>query len=264
MNTTVSASAIIGTLDSELFYAPPGLWDRGSKVLVKVSSGQLSSVSMTDVLNGSNIVAVGDGSSENWEIVQFASALLVSPDKYEISMLLRGLAGTDAVCPTSWPINSLFVVIDGLVPQINLPFASRGLERFYRVGPLDQGYSNSNAITARLAFNGIGLRPYSVSHLEAFRSLDGAISVSWIRRTRIDGDSWLSTEVPLAEETEQYLVRIQVGDVIYREEISFIPSYIYSSTMQSADGIGVGFMISVAQNSNSFGNGPFVRIDIVA
>ena len=264
LNTTVAASAIVGTLVSELHYAPPGLWDRGSKVTVKVSSGELSSVSMADVLNGSNVVAVGDGSSVNWEIIQFASALLVAPDTYEVSMLLRGLAGTDATSPAFWPTNSLFVVIDGFVPQINLPLASRGLERFYRIGLADQGYSSPNVMISRLAFNGIGLRPYSISHLEASHQFDGAVLVNWIRRTRIDGDSWLSTEVPLAEETESYTVRIQVGEVILREVVSLIQSWTYSSAMQSADGIGVDFVIAVAQNSNSFGCGPFVTVDIVA
>lgn len=264
LNTTLQSPAILGMLTSELFVSRPGLWDRGSNFSVKISSGDLSSVSMMDVLNGSNVVAIGDGSPENWEIIQFTNATLVAPDIYEISNLLRGLLGTDATAPNSWPAGSLFVVIDSAVPQINLPVAARGLERFYRIGQADKGYLDSNATVQSLAFNGIGLRPYSVCHLTAIRQIDASVAVKWIRRTRIDGDSWQSSEVPLGEEEESYTIRVQSAGLVVRELIAATQSWVYTPQMQIADSISATFAVLVAQNSNSFGLGPFVYVEVLA
>ena len=264
LNTTVQAPAILGILTSELQRAEPDLWDRGSRFTAQITSGELSSVAMIDVLNGANVAAIGDGSPENWEVVQFANATLVAPDTYELSMLLRGLLGSDATSPASWPVGSLFVVIDSLVPQINLPFASRGLERFYRVGVAETGYTDPNVSLQTLAFNGIGLRPFSVSHLTASRQIDNSVIVNWIRRSRIDGDSWQSTEVPLGEETERYTVRVMSSSVVAREFAVTSPAWTYTTEMQLADGMGSSFTIAVAQDSTSFGHGPFNSVSVDA
>jgi hypothetical protein len=170
--------------------------------------------------------------------------------------------GTDAVSPISWPSGSLFVILDSSVQQINLPFAARGLERFYRIGPSEKGYLDPNVSVQVAAFNGVGLRPYSVSHLVASRAADSTILVTFVRRTRIDGDSWQSSEVPLGEETESYTLQVIYGGNIVREVTLSTQSWIYSPSMQAADLIGSGFHISVAQNSTSFGAGPFVTVQV--
>jgi hypothetical protein len=208
------------------------------------------------------VAVIGDGSPENWEVIQFANANLIAPDTYELSILLRGQLGTDATSPDLWPNGSLFVVIDSSVQQTNLPFAARGLERFYRIGPSEKGYLDPNVSVQALAFNGIGLRPYSVSHLVASRAADASIAVAWVRRTRIDGDSWQSSEVPLSEEAESYTLRILSGSILVREVSLQSPSWSYSPSMQLADSIGSQFLISVAQNSRSFGPGPFVTVEV--
>ena len=48
------------------------------------------------VLNGANLLAV-ELPSGDWELLQFRDAVLVDTDLYRLSMLLRGLRGTDAV-----------------------------------------------------------------------------------------------------------------------------------------------------------------------
>ena len=262
LNTTLSAPATLGVLMAPLTKSWSGLWDRSSKVSVSLSSGILLSVLPSDVLNGSNLAAIGDGSPENWEIVQFVSADLVAPDTYEISMLLRGQFGTNATCPAIWPAGSLFVVLDSSVKQIDLAMSARGLERFYRIGQLEKGYTDSNVSSHVATFNGIGLRPYSVAHLRALRGADASVLVSWVRRTRFDGDSWQSSEVPLGEELESYTLRVLANGVIVREVILSTQSWTYTPSMQFADLIGSSFLLSVAQNSRSFGSGPFVSVGV--
>jgi hypothetical protein len=117
-------------------------------------------------------------------------------------------------------------------------------------------------VTLRVeAFDGIGLRPYAVSHL---RVLDqaGDLRFDWKRRTRIDGDSWQAAEVPLAEESESYLVRITLGSTAISEYSATQPSFVYTAAMRAQDMVSGAFRVSVAQLSVSFGPGPFRHLDL--
>lgn len=46
---------------------------------------------------------------------------------------------------------------------------------------------------------------------------NGDVTISWMRRTRVDGDNWSGREVPLGEEKEFYHVRIIDGNKVVRE-----------------------------------------------
>ena len=113
------------------------------------------------------------------------------------------------------------------------------------------------------AFDGIGLRPYSVAHLNVIQAPTGDISVSWVRRTRIDGDNWQSAEVPLGEDSETYVVRVVQAAAIVREETSAFASWTYTHAAQVSDGIIGPCRIDVAQVSDRFGAGPFRSIDVL-
>ncbi len=71
----------------------------GSGATVKLVSGALSAVTEQALLNGANVLAIGDGSTDRWEIIQFRDAVLVGPQTYDLRLRLRGQAGTDRVAP---------------------------------------------------------------------------------------------------------------------------------------------------------------------
>ena len=262
LNKQLDTPATVGLTESPLEWAMPGLWDNGLPLRIKLSSGQLSSAAMADVLNGVNVAAIGDGSPENWEVFQFSQAALVAPRTYDLSIRLRGQVGTEAVMPAAWPVGSYFVLLDSAVAQIDLAASARALERFYRIGLADRGYSDPNVVTETVAFNGIGLRPYSVSHLTISGNAGTDLLATWIRRTRIDGDSWVAPEVPVGEDTESYRVRVLVGTTVLREVDVVSPSWIYTAIMQIADGVGSTFAVAVAQMSGRFGPGPFKSVQL--
>ncbi len=260
LNRQIDMPAVLGVTQTPLSAFGPGVWDNGPAVRVKLSAGQLSSASQDDVLNGANLAVIGDGTAENWEVFQFMQASLVAPGTYDLRLRLRGQVGTDAVMPASWPAGSYLVLIDGAVPQIDLGASARGLTRYYRIGQADLGYADPQVISETLAFNGIGLRPYSVSHLECTGTVGGQITLNWIRRTRIEGDSWLGLDVPLGEDAELYQVRTLRGTTVLREEFITTPTYIYTGAMQAADAAGAAFTITVAQVSGRYGPGPATRL----
>ncbi len=262
LNTEVSSPAVVGETQTDLEKAGAALWDFGSRLRVFVPNGELSSASALDVLNGANTFAIGDGTSGNWEVAQFRDAQLVGNGVYELSVLLRGLGGTDATSPNLWPEGSIFVLLDGTIPQIDHPIGLRGLERYYRIGQSSLGYASPTVTTRREAFAGIGLRPLSVSHLRHSSQSGGDVVLSWIRRSRIDADSWASFDIPLGEEAESYLVSVIQGSATIRQVTVNSPIWTYSAAMQAADGITAPYSIAVAQISASFGPGPEVRVAI--
>jgi hypothetical protein len=111
------------------------------------------------------------------------------------------------------------------------------------------------------AFAGVGLRPYRPAHLGARRLADGSIEFFWTRRTRIDGDTWQGTDVPLGEEQEAYLLRVVRGGLVVREATVGVPRFLYTAADQAADDRDGPLAFEVAQLSVRFGPGPFERIE---
>ncbi len=264
LNRLVEASSIIGVTETSMAAALPALKDRGAALRVKVFGGNLSSVGWADVLNGANLAAIGDGTSDNWELFQFADATLVAPDTYDLTLRLRGQAGSDGIMPMEWPVGSQFVLLNGVPEQIELATSERGLSRHYRVGPAARSYDDPSYVHMQAAFQGIGLRPYSPCHLNALGGVGADIAVSWVRRTRIDGDSWESVEVPLGETGESYLVRVMDGVTVLREDTVGAEAWTYLAVDQAADGVVAPFQIAVAQISNRFGPGVFEQIEVAS
>ena len=68
----------------------------------------------------------------------------------------------------------------------------------------------------------------------ARRAQGDGIHLSWIRRTRRDGDNW-GVEVPLGEETEAYAVDILSGATVVRTLAPHTPLALYAGADEIAD-----------------------------
>lgn len=260
LESILTAPATIGVTETPLLAARSGLWDRGEPLRVAFEGGALASAPALSVLNGANLAAIGDGSADRWEVFQFAAAVLVAPDTWEVSLRLRGQCGTDGVMPAVWPVGSKVVLIDRALQQLDVAPETRGLARTWRIGAALRGYADPSVVTRSEAFAGNGLRPYPVAHLRAVAS-GGDRSITWVRRTRLDGDSWISAEVPLGEEREAYVLRVTAVDgSILRQVTLAEPRWTYGAAMRLADGAGA--VLSVAQQSDRFGTGPFRGIAV--
>ena len=111
------------------------------------------------------------------------------------------------------------------------------------------------------AFAGAGLRPYAPCHLRVSQTPEGD-QITWIRRSRIGGDSWELPSVPISEEVESYQIRVLAGGVIKRDVVSNTSSWIYTDAMKSADEITEGYRVEVAQLSAVYGAGGWAVLDI--
>lgn len=251
--------ATIGSLLDPLPAGQAGLW-MPFTVRAKIAIGALQSRSEGDVLSGANVAALRYGNAGDWEVVQFLEATLVSKQVYAISGFLRGQAGTDWLIPEVWPVGTDFVLLDGAVEQVALPGSARGVERHYRVGPANRSYDDAAYTHLVETITGVGLRPYAPTHLTMVKLSTGDLQFSWIRRTRLDGDSWAGMDVPLGEERELYLAQFVKGDEVLWEQTLSDTELVRRAVDLDVEATG----FRVAQISARFGPGPFQRIALNA
>ena len=256
LNQVIAARATAGVTETALGAAGAGRWDEGAALQVRLTAGTLQSRSAEAVLNGANLMVIGGGSPGNWELFQFREAVLIAPQTYLLRGRLRGQLGTEALMPPEWPPGSRVVLLDGIPGQITLSPAQRRITRHFRIGPAARGYDDPSYLHLAEAFDGNGLRPYAPVHLRADAPAGSGMGLSWIRRSRIDGDSWDLPEVPLGEESEAYRIRVLTGSTLLREDTAAVPQWSYSAAHQAADGFGPGARIEVAQISARYGAGP--------
>lgn len=261
LNTIVDTRSSVGFTSTPLPRVQSGVIDRGGPLEVKMMQGTLASTTDAAFLNGANLVAIGDGSLNNWELLQFRDAELIAPGRYLLSHRLRGQLGSEGVGPDVWPAGSWVVVMDGVPTQIELSRNLRRIAQTYRVGPALRSYDDPSYEAYTHAIDGNGMRPYAPVHVRV-ETFGGDLQFNWIRRTRIDGDAWDLADVPLGEEAEAYTVRVLQSEQVVREETVGAATWIYAEVERHLDGVSGLFQVSVAQNSARFGPGPFRTVTV--
>ena len=207
-SATVSSPSTMGALVERLEGGPSGRVHEGSEIEVALYSGELSSASAMQMLNGANLAAVRADNGV-WEVVQFGDAEEIAPHRWRLSRLLRGQFGTEDAASAGASVGASFVLLNSAVAKTGLMGELAGLPLNWKVGPSAHsladpvffGVNAAGGIRARL--------PLSPVHLRLKREDDGAAKLSWIRRGRVDADSWQSQDTPLGEEFERY--RIEIG-----------------------------------------------------
>jgi hypothetical protein len=233
LKATALAPAVTGaTLDP----MPPGATsrlDRATSARVKLDSGALASVTELALLGGANLAAVRNDDGA-WEVLQFLSAVLTAPATYTLSGFLRGQAGTEHAMRAPLGAGARFVLLDGALGRVDMTEDEIGLAFTWRCGPASRDLGSPNYLEATHAFMGEGLKPLSPAHVRGSRSA-GDLNLTWVRRTRIGGDSWDGIDVPLAETEERYEIDILDGSTVKRTLTATSPSATYTATQQTAD-----------------------------
>ncbi|KAF0121107.1 MAG: protein transfer agent (GTA) like protein, partial [Xanthobacteraceae bacterium] len=236
--TTLGSRARIGTLVSDFYAGPTSRFDLGNALVVDLLTGTLESVTDLTLFGGANALAI-ESASGVWEIVQAGAAELLAPGRYRLTRLLRGQRGTEAAMGNPAPAGARVVVLDTALASLPIAEADLGIPWNCRIGPASRPVSDETYVAQTFTPSGVGLRPYSVAHVEQpwrkARS-PGDLTIRWTRRSRaLAADSWGGLEVPLAEELEAYEVEILDGATVKRVLSTTTTSALYTAAQQTAD-----------------------------
>jgi hypothetical protein len=249
--------ATMGELLWDLYAGPAGRWDRATRVQVKIYGGVLVSVDSLALLGGANLAAVENADGQ-WEVLQFAAAALVSEGVYELSGFLRGQCGTEAAMRSPVAAGARFALLNKAVTAVEMTQEDAGVPFVWKYGPANVSHADWTYQTVSHAFQGTGLKPLAPCHVRRARLSNGDDALTWVRRTRVNGDAWEHEEVPLAEDFEAYDVEIMNGSQAVRTLAASAPAVTYTAAQQALDWGGPAppaLTVRVYQRSATFGRG---------
>jgi hypothetical protein len=236
--TTFGSRARIGSLVSDLYTGPTSRFDLGNAAVVDLLSGTLTSVTDRALLGGANAFAV-ESAPGVWEVLLAAEAELLAPGRYRLTRLLRGQRGTERAMGDPTPAGARVVVLDAALAVLSISEAELGLPATWRIGPALRPPSDESYVAKGFTPAGVGLRPFSIVHVEQpWRTArePGDLVIRWTRRSRaLAADSWGGLEVPLGEENEAYEVEILDGAAVKRTLTTTTSSVVYTAAAQTAD-----------------------------
>jgi hypothetical protein len=230
----IGKAASLGRLVAPLGPGFEGRIDRAAAIQVELFDAEATSVSVPQLLNGANAAAVRS-SAGAWEVLQFEKAEEISPQLWKLSGLLRGQLGTDDAMAAGAPAGADFVILDDAVRSAGLLESEAGLLLNWRVGPSGTDLSSVNFTTVSETGGIRALLPLSPVHVKATR-IGSDLRFSWIRRGRIDADRWEGSDIPLAEDREEYRIEIApTGGAVVRTQTVSEPAWLYPAAEISAD-----------------------------
>ncbi|MGH1350009.1 MAG: phage distal tail protein, Rcc01695 family [Methyloligellaceae bacterium] len=245
----------VGKTLTDLSFGPTSRWDLGNQFDVQLEDGQLTSLEDLSLFNGGNLAAVQNTNGQ-WEVIQFKNAELIAEKTYRLSTLLRGQGGTENYMENINPAGASFILLDDAITSVSLGINDIGLPYNWKYGPANRDIGHSSYSEEIHAFSGHSYKPLSPVHIETtFISND--LHISWKRRTRIGGDSWELSEVPLGEEIELYEIEIMDGENVIRLMSSTIQQVTYAEAEQLTDWgtIQSSYAIRIYQISATIGRG---------
>ena len=232
--TAIANRAVMGELTAPLAAGASGRVLNGQRLDVQLFYGELSSASLSQILSGANSALVGtvDG---NWEVLQFLNAEEIQSDVWRLSGLLRGQCGTEQEAMLPRTAGTPFILLNDAVSPAGLKSEETGLELSWRIGASGEDFTDQFFSTVERAGGLRALEPLEPVQIRSRTESNGDVQISWIRRGRIDADSWLAPDIPLGEDREIYRVEIRKDERLVRSVDVDHPAWIYDAFERLSD-----------------------------
>lgn len=247
-------AAAIGSASTALPSGPVTIWDNGSSVTVFLTQGTLASDTELNVLAGKNAAFLG--AHGRWELIQWQTATLNGDGSYTLSKLLRGRKGTEHAIG-SHAIGDTFVALTlTTIDRAAMATSEIGVQRHFKAVSVGQNLQNATAQAFTNA--AVALECYSPVNLKGTRVASGDLTITWIRRTRADGEWRDTVDVPLFETSELYDLEILNGGTVVRTWTDLTAaSQVYTSAQQVTDfgSNQAAVSVKVYQKSSLVGRG---------
>ncbi|MEQ1688245.1 MAG: phage tail protein [Sphingopyxis sp.] len=184
----------------------------------------LSNASDADLLAGANLAMVGA------ELIQFGHIEPLGNRRWRLSRLLRGRIGTeDAMAEMAGGQGFTLIDATSLLP---IPPVV-GLNSIGVGGTISViGQGDLTPLLLPIPANNRASRPLNPVHLRYAWVDDGALALSWIRRSR-NGFAWSgNVDVPLDERIERYRISVSAGTMV-AEFVADVPAMTFSPAQMS-------------------------------
>ena len=220
--------ATIGSAISALSDGTTEVFDELNTVdIALLGSSTLASTDEVTVLGGANVAVLGS------EVIQFKNAVQLSAGSYRLSGLLRGRLGTQWAT-VGHVVGERFVLLDDNVIPLVLPVSNKG--QTWTLRAVTTGDSMTMGTESTFTIMAETLMPLSVVEPLAIRNTtSGDITLSWVRRARIDGGLRDYVDVPLMEQSELYDVVVLDSGVAVRTWQVSSPNVVYNIANQITD-----------------------------
>ncbi|MGE3622964.1 MAG: phage tail protein [Bdellovibrionales bacterium] len=244
--------AVAGIAVTTLGGAPSYYMDRAHAVDVQIVRGELSSCTPDDLFNGANAALLGG------EIIQFQTATLAGPGLYTLSNLLRGRRATETAAGAHAAGENFVLLKDGAV--VFLPALLTDRNKNYQFRALSPGQSLGEAQDHDFTYGLSTLRPFAPVHVKGARAAENGsdLTLSWIRRARLNADWVDHIDAPLDEIAELYDVEIMNGGSVMRSFAGLTsPAVTYTAAQQTADWgtAPAAYTVKIYQISARYGRG---------
>ncbi len=175
-----------GALLAPLAEGPATVWDEANRMVLRVDAGadDLVSRSMLAIVNGANLIRVGD------ELIQFRVARLVEDDHYILEGLLRGRLGTR---PEAHPAGRAWHLV---VPwaAVSLAVQPGWVGKVIQLQAAGTGDPVGGTLLQH-PIAGSGSAPLAPCHVRLERGGHAGLRIRWTARDRATAD-WSGTTPP--------------------------------------------------------------------
>ncbi|MBI2262290.1 MAG: glycoside hydrolase TIM-barrel-like domain-containing protein [Caulobacterales bacterium] len=208
----VDEPATVGALVTGLKSGVRNRWDEANFLDIRIEGRAPESLSSPAVLAGGNTLAVE--TAQGWEIVQFRTAEMVGGDLWRLTGLLRGQQGTERATAAGAESGALAVFLGTGLERMQSPAGERGLPLIWRAGAVGMPAGGAGVSETVFTTSGVHDRPRSPAHLRRLVRGDGAIDLTWVARSRLDGDRWDGE--PAAPDPSRFRIRLLDAEVPVR------------------------------------------------
>jgi hypothetical protein len=256
----------MGKTRTPLAAAPAGRWDNGDGFEIDMGCGDLHSHAPLAVLAGQNRLAVQ--TPLGWEIIQFACAELIAPNRYRLRQLLRGCLGSDAVMADRLKAGAACVLLDDRLQPLALAGEAVPEIISLHYGPAGLPHTGYGWREKRFSFTRAALQCLSPVHVKQHIQQDGGLHIGWTRRSRKGGDDFEAVDIPLGETREAYRLRLLADNAELAVIETTVPHWLYSKAMQArhrqAHPDAQNWHLAIAQISATQGAGAeaIARLDL--
>lgn len=143
----------------------------------------------------------------NGEFIRFGNCTALGDGVFRISRLRRGCFQSEGAVFTH-PAGASFVLVE---PDTGRLIDERAFVQGENVEVEALGLADSAPVSASVTVQALSIKPLAPVHGRFADASDGSVTLSWVRRSRIDAGWRDGVDQTMAEQQEQYLVSLAVN-----------------------------------------------------